>query len=115
MFLMSSVVIFILCFTFVGWLLIPIFIVISTIAFIKVLSEQTITYLSWIGSLSATIFVIHPLVRKLFVYQYTLNIYSGLLLYIVISISLSYFIQNIIINKIPNPKLYSFYIEFQAA
>ena len=43
--------IFILCFTFVGWLLIPIFIVISTIAFIKVLSEQTITYLSWIGSL----------------------------------------------------------------
>lgn len=104
-FLVSSVSIVLLCFTFIGWLFTPIFVVIGMIAFIKLLSEQTLSYMSWLGGLSATIFVIHPLVRKIFIYQYTFNMYSGLLLYVIVSVSLSYFVQKMIIDKMPSPKL----------
>ena len=105
-FLLSSVMIVLLCFNFIGWLFIPVFVVFGMISLVKVLSEQTMKYMSWLGGLSATLFVMHPLVRKILIYQYnTFNMYSGLLLYVVICISLSYFVQKIIIEKIPTPKL----------
>lgn len=105
-FVLSCTVTAALCFTFIGWLFVPIFVVIGVIAFIKVLSEQTLSYMSWLGWLSATIFVMHPLVRKVLIYRYnTLGMYSGLLLYVIVSISLSYFVHKVIVDKIPNPRL----------
>jgi peptidoglycan/LPS O-acetylase OafA/YrhL len=59
----------------------------------------------WLGTISAAIFVTHPIVRKIFVRPYIHeDMYAGLLLYVVATLLLSW-LMKIIIDQIPNPKL----------
>ena len=62
-------------------------------------------YIVWLGTISAAIFVTHPIVRKIFVRPYIYqDMYAGLLLYIVATLLLSWLMKKII-DQIPSPKL----------
>ena len=76
------------------------------LALIKVLSHQTISFLTKVGNISAAIFIMHPIARKIFIFtEYSnSNVYAGLLLYVVASIGLAWVAQKII-EQLPNPKL----------
>lgn len=85
------------------WLFVPALIIWGTIALVKLMPKQVLTYIVWLGSISAAIFVVHPIVRKVFVrpyYQY--DQYAGLLLYVAATILLSWLFMKWI-NKIPKP------------
>ncbi|MBR7003270.1 MAG: acyltransferase [Neisseriaceae bacterium] len=105
-FLISVAAILALCFTFQGWLWAPVFVIIAMLALIKVLSHQTISFLTKVGNISAAIFIMHPIARKIFIFtEYSnSNVYAGLLLYVVASIGLAWVAQKII-EQLPNPKL----------
>ena len=103
--LLSIALIFVMCLNIQTWLWVPALIVIGTIAFVKLLPESIMTYVVWIGTISAAIFVAHPLVRKVFVRPYIqTDQYAGLLLYIVATLFLSWLVKKII-DQIPSPKL----------
>ena len=87
------------------WLWIPLFIVVGTVALVKVLPPILLRAMVWVGGISAAIFVAHPIVRKLFVRPYIHDdLYAGLILYTVATIALSWLFM-LIINRIPKPKL----------
>ena len=87
------------------WLWIPLFIVVGTVALVKVLPPMLLRAMVWVGGISAAIFVAHPIVRKLFVRPYIHDdLYAGLILYTVATIALSWLFM-LIINRIPKPKL----------
>ena len=87
------------------WLWVPALIVVGTIALVKLIPSQVMPYIMWLGTISAAIFVTHPIVRKIFVRPYIHeDMYAGLLLYVVATLLLSW-LMKIIIDQIPNPKL----------
>jgi peptidoglycan/LPS O-acetylase OafA/YrhL len=91
--------------SFGNWLWMPVLIVLGTIALVKLLPEGIMTYVVWLGTISAAIFVTHPLVRKIFVRPYLQDdLYAGLLLYVVATLLLSWLVKKII-DQIPSPKL----------
>lgn len=62
-------------------------------------------WLRWMGSISAALFVIHPVLRKVFIpISRQGDVYTGLLLYVVASLGAAWLIREVM-KKIPNPKL----------
>jgi peptidoglycan/LPS O-acetylase OafA/YrhL len=103
--LLSVALILVMCLHIQSWLWIPALIVVGTVALIKLLPESIMTYVVWLGTISAAIFVIHPLVRKVFIRPYIQDdMYAGLLLYFVATLLLSWLVKKII-DQIPSPKL----------
>ena len=103
--LLSVALIFVMCLHIQAWLWVPALIVVGTIALVKLLPESIMTYVVWIGTISAAIFVTHPLVRKVFVRPYIQDdLYAGLLLYFVATLFLSWLVKKII-DQMPSPKL----------
>ena len=103
--LLAVVIIVALSFSFQGWLWVPALIVVGTIALVKLMPEWMLKYSVWLGSISAAIFVTHPLVRKIFVRPYLYDdLYAGLLLYIVATLFLSWLMKKVI-DQLPSPKL----------
>lgn len=101
----SIVLIILMCFNIQSWLFVPALIVVGTIALVKLIPRQVMPYIVWLGSVSAAIFVTHPIVRKIFVRPYIYqDMYAGLLLYIVATLLLSWLMKKII-DQIPSPKL----------
>ena len=91
--------------SFDKWLWIPALIVVGTIALVKLIPRQVMPYVLWLGSISAAIFVAHPLVRKIFVRPYLHDdMYAGLLLYIVATLVVSWLVKKLI-DLMPTPKL----------
>ena len=87
------------------WLWVPALIVVGTIALVKLIPCQVMPYVVWLGTISAAIFVTHPIVRKIFVRPYIHeDMYAGLLLYVVATLLLSWLMKKII-DQIPSPKL----------
>lgn len=63
--------------------------------------------LEWVGSISAALFVIHPVLRKIFIPMARRgDIYTGLLLYFIASIGAAWLI-NELLKKVPSPKMKS--------
>ncbi len=93
----------------VGWTFVPFFICLLSVLVADLL--QDISWLSgiykvleWMGSISAALFVIHPITRKIFIpISRHGDIYAGLLLYIISSICLAWLFTQLM-KKIPNPK-----------
>ena len=101
----SIVLIILMCFNIQSWLFVPALIVIGTIALVKLIPCHIMPYVVWLGTISAAIFVTHPIVRKIFVRPYIHeDMYAGLLLYVVATLLLSWLMKKII-DQIPNPKL----------
>ena len=90
---------------FQSWLWIPVLIIIGTIALVKAMPEKMLSMFVWFGSISAAMFVAHPIVRKLFItVAWKQDIYDGLILYVIVTIALSWAVKQII-DRIPSPKL----------
>ena len=92
-------------FSFHTWLWVPALAVVGTIALVKLIPQFVMPYAVWLGSVSAAIFVMHPLVRKVFVRPYLVyDQYAGLLLFVVATLVISWLV-NKIIHQIPKPSL----------
>lgn len=99
---------------FFYWTLVPLAIIFTSICFIKILQPRSkniissllssiYQFLQWVGNISAALFVCHPITRKIFINAYRQeNMYTGLLFYIITSICLALFF-NELMKYIPNP------------
>ena len=104
-FILASLLVFVMGFSFHSWLWIPVFIVIGCVAVVKAMPEWLLKGFVWFGGISAAMFVAHPIVRKLFItVAWKQDIYDGLMLYVVVTIALSWAVKQII-DRIPSPKL----------
>ena len=100
-----AALIFVMCFHYQSWLWIPILIIVGTIAIVKAMPLTVMSLMVWFGSISAAMFVAHPIARKLFInIAWRQDIYDGLMLYVVATIALSWAVKKII-DQIPSLKL----------
>ena len=103
--LLSVVLTFVMCLSFQSWLWIPVVIIIGTIAIVKVMPKVVLKMLVWFGSISAAMFVAHPIARKFFYpAAWRGDPYDGLILYVLVAIGLSWAVKQMI-ERIPSPKL----------
>lgn len=64
-----------------------------------------VNHLCWVGSLSAALFVCHPVTRKILIpISRNDNIYAGLLLYIMASLCLAWLFRELM-RRLPSPKM----------
>ena len=105
-FILSVALVFAMSFNFYTWLLwIPVFIILGTIALVKAMPKWMLSIITWFGSISAAMFVAHPIARKLFItVAWKQDIYDGLMLYIIAVIAISWAVKQLI-DRIPQPKL----------
>ena len=102
---LSCVLTFAMSFSFQTWLWIPAVIIIGCIALVKTMPDSVLKLFIWFGSISAAMFVAHPIARKLFItVAWKQDIYDGLMLYIIVTIALSWAVKQII-DCIPSPRL----------
>jgi len=93
----------------IGWTFVPFFICLLSVLVAELLQDVNwlsgvYKILTWMGSISAALFVCHPITRKIFIpISRHGDIYAGLLLYIVSSICLAWLFSQLL-KKIPNPK-----------
>lgn len=86
----STMLVFLFSLWFVTWIIVPFFICIGTVAIVKILPERLLNPLAWVGSISAAMFVCHPITRKVIIpISRHGDIFAGLLLYIVATIVLA--------------------------
>jgi peptidoglycan/LPS O-acetylase OafA/YrhL len=72
---------------------------------VKLIPQWLMIYVAWLGTISAAIFVMHPLVRKIFIRPYLqYDQYAGLLLFIVATLLVSWLVKKMI-DKMPKPTL----------
>ncbi len=99
--------------SFWGWVLVPALVCYASVYVVKFvgsvrlggLSARLLWVLEWMGSLSAALFVIHPVLRKLFIpISRGGDIYVGLLLYVITSLGAAWLIRELM-KKIPTPHL----------
>ena len=101
-FLLSVAAVVLMSMNFWTWLIIPLFVVIAHIGFIKMLSsipagDILVRGLAWVGGISAASFVCHPITRKIFIpISHRGDILDGLVLYIVATIMLAMIFKKII-------------------
>lgn len=88
--------------SFIGWSLVPLLVCITCVYFVKLVSRLTpvgffrwlFDGLVWIGNISAALFIIHPVLRKIFIpISRQGDLYTGLLLYIIASIGVARVLQ----------------------
>ena len=92
-------------FSFQAWLWIPVVIIAGTIGVVKAMPRRLLSPTVWLGSLSAAMFVAHPIARKLTItVAWKQDIYDGLMLYVIVTIALSWAVRQII-ERIPAPRL----------
>ena len=105
-FILSVGLVFAMSFNFHTWLLwIPVFIILGTIALVKAMPKWMLSIVTWFGSISAAMFVAHPIARKLFItVAWKQDVYDGLMLYIIAVIAISWAVKQLI-DRIPQPKL----------
>lgn len=91
----SVVAVFFFSFNFQTWLWAPLFVCTASIGIVKLLPKTVNEWIAWVGTISAALFVLHPLTRKIFIpISRHGDVYTGLLLYIVASIALAWFYHN---------------------
>ena len=101
--LTAIALVLLMSFSFYSWLWIPLFIIVGSIAIIKLLPSSLLNIAVWLGGLSAAIFVAHPISRRLLiVVAWKDGIYDGLMLYVVVTIGLSWAVKQII-DRLPAP------------
>lgn len=98
----SVVAVFFFSFNFQTWLWAPLFVCTASIGIVKLLPKTVNEWIAWVGTISAALFVLHPLTRKIFIpISRHGDVYTGLLLYIVASIALAWFYHNFPSRKAP--------------
>lgn len=91
----ATAAVFAFSFDFQLWLWAPLFVCIATVGFCQLLPQSANERLAWVGAISAALFVLHPITRKIFIpISRHGDVYTGLLLYIVASVAVAYFYHN---------------------
>lgn len=114
-FILSMIAILLMSFSYLTWYFVPLAICIASITFVKLISRLEVAIgckslsfmniLSWVGSISAALFVCHPITRKIFIpISKAGDYWTGLLLYIIASLCLAWLFKELM-KKIPSPKL----------
>ncbi len=110
----SIYMVYYFCDGFFNWTLVPLAIIFTNVCLVKLLQPRSNNFISsllgaifrflqWMGSISAALFVCHPITRKIFIpISRQGNFYTGLLLYIIASICLAW-LFNELMKRIPNP------------
>ena len=106
-FLLSTLLIILLSGDFMGWSLVPAFVCTAGVSLVRLLVHwpMVLGWCKWMGSISAALFVCHPITRKIFIpISREGDVWAGLLLYAVASVCLAWLFR-LLLNKIPNPTL----------
>lgn len=73
------------------WLWCPLMVCVFSVAVVKLLPRSIEEVCAWMGGVSAALFVLHPVTRKIFIGIYRHgDVYAGLLLYVVSSVVLAW-------------------------
>ncbi len=97
-FLVSAWLVEALSNSYYGWVFVPVFVIEASIYFVKLAGEVRIPglgivlfrLLEWLGVISAALFVIHPVLRKIFIpISRQGDMYAGLLLYVIACIGVA--------------------------
>ena len=105
--LLSTVTVVVFSYNFQAWFFVPLFVCFGSIAMVKLLPERgtAVSWLAWMGSLSAALFVCHPVIRKIFIpYSRRGDVYTGLLLYVIASIAVAWVVRELM-KRIPDMHL----------
>ena len=108
--MVSVVLIFLLSFNYWTWYLVPLCVCSASIACVRLVGETPWLdgvgrILVWTGTLSAALFVCHPITRKIFIpISHHGDVYAGLLLYVIASLCLTWLV-GLLMEKIPSPTL----------
>ena len=93
------------CFSFQTWLWVPLVVVFAAICLVKSLPRMVLDKMVWIGSISAAMFVIHPVLRKIFIpISRRGDVYDGLLLYFISAVALAW-LTKLVIDRIASPRM----------
>lgn len=114
-FVLSMSAILLMSFSYLTWHLVPIAICVASITFVKLLGRleaalrcknlSVMNVLSWVGSISAALFVCHPITRKIFIpISRDGDYWGGLMLYVIASLCLAWLFKELM-KKIPSPRL----------
>ncbi len=111
--LLTSAMVVAFSYSFLGWAFAPVAVCAASAALVKLivrmpfppLSHGLMYVLEWMGAVSAALFVIHPVLRKIFIpISRQGDVYTGLLLYVIASVGAAWLIRELM-NRIPNPKM----------
>jgi peptidoglycan/LPS O-acetylase OafA/YrhL len=101
----SAVMCILFSFNFQLWLWEPLFVITFNIGIVKILPCGVMSVFDWMGKISAALFVAHPVTRRILIpISRQGDIYSGLFLYIIASISLAWLFRELL-KRMPSPKL----------
>lgn len=98
--LISTLLILMLSMSFWSWIFVPFFVCIGTISLVKSLPNALLSRLEWVGSISAAMFVCHPITRKVLIpISHHRDLFAGLLLYIVATLVLAVIFKRVMERK----------------
>lgn len=93
--IVSTVLVFFFSFSFQLWLWAPLFVCFASVGLAKLLPRTVNRWIAWMGGISAALFVLHPVTRKVFIpISRHGDVYTGLLLYAIASVALAWFYHN---------------------
>lgn len=89
--------------SFLYWLIAPMAVVFAGVCFVKTINTVNTQWLmkvfTWLGTISAALFVTHPVTRKIFIpLSHSGDIYTGLLLYVISSLVVATWFNKLIAN-----------------
>jgi len=93
----SVTAVFFFSLSFQTWLWAPLMVCAASVGLVKLLPRRVNEWLTGLGALSAALFVMHPVARKIFIpISRQGDVYTGLLLYIIASVALAWVAREII-------------------
>ena len=80
-----------------SWLWVPLFVITGAVATVWLLPRRVVNVCAWAGSVSAALFVMHPVVREVVIahYRHT-DIYFGIAVYVLASVALAMLLRYIL-------------------
>lgn len=101
----SFAALFAAAFNYQAWLWAPLFAATGTVATVKAIPDSLLAHISWLGGLSAAMFVSHPICRRIFFsIAERHDTLDGLMLYAVTTIAVAWLFAQLM-KQIPKPKL----------
>ena len=90
--IVSIVLVFFFSFNYQLWFWTPLFVCSASVGIAKLTPRKLNEWMAWVGGISAAIFVLHPIARKIFIpISRHGDVYTGLLLYIVATVAIAWF------------------------
>lgn len=81
---------------FHSWCWVPLFVCLFAVTFIKIVPQRMFSPIVWVGTISAAMFVTHPIARKVIIpISRGGDLFAGLLLYVVVAIILAVLFEKI--------------------